>query len=723
VSAQGSRSPESMVAGESPARGSDADSTAAEQGCPHETDSAPGSLARVKSPLPLAPRVRRGIERREWVRGWRELREIEPGLTLRRGAAALGVPMSTLRRVLDRAERLDRGGQALDAGALENRRPPGRPARVDVGEIALGNEEFRRTLEACYAATIGAANESSGHGRRTGSVSLALAWMAEEEVACPECLRNALRGGRQPRSLVRHLRSRFTPEVEARVRGERNFQLHGLVSRRDHTLRLPDGSRVLPRAGLMWELDDMSVNQPFWVPAPAGGWIMSRQGLYCRDLHARRWLGVELVARPREAYRAEDILRFLRRQMLEYGRPDMLRLEQGIWAARSIKGWAPSGEGEPEARDVERAGMSEEDRQRLQDGIEAIGVMVDWATDAHVKTIEGAFDHLQDVVAVVTRDFLNIGRHAGEFEVAAKRLRQAREGRDPGALGFAPMDVLADRIARAFRFINGRASAGAVPDEVWAAGMAARPLPVLRPDQLAVFLPEKRDRTIEGGRIVCRVDGRALDFRAVEFAELGHGYQVYAKFDPSEPQLGCAVYNRDRSSRNLRGWGDGDWICWAAYECPGPQAEIERCPAGLELTTTLELYGVEEAEDVRTSVRNGQEKWCRTAYRSVPKSGKPAVRVAEERDGRGLVSRVERGQGAIADSQSAIAQGQIRNPKSEIRNPMSDRRAPVRTRASVEEFIGLDGRGKEISELEGGEIRDPRSEIVNPALAAIEELC
>jgi len=240
---------------------------------------------------------------------------------------------------------------------------------------------------------------------------------------------------------------------------------------------------------------------------------------------------------------------------------------------------------------------------------------------------------------------------------------------------------------------------------------------------LAVFLPEKRDRTIEGGRIVCRVDGRALDFRAVEFAELGHGYQVYAKFDPSEPQLGCAVYNRDRSSRNLRGWGDGDWICWAAYECPGPQAEIERCPAGLELTTTLELYGVEEAEDVRTSVRNGQEKWCRTAYRSVPKSGKPAVRVAEERDGRGLVSRVERGQGAIADSQSAIAQGQIRNPKSEIRNPMSDRRAPVRTRASVEEFIGLDGRGKEISELEGGEIRDPRSEIVNPALAAIEELC
>ena len=175
-------------------------------------------------------------------------------------------------------------------------------------------------------------------GRRTAKIASALKAMAHEP-ECPPALAARMKRGRFPVCLQRFLK-RVTPEIENRLRGPKHFQLNGVTSRRDLTVRFPDGSRAPEPAGFKWVFDDMSVNQPFWCEAecdPHGGSkiLFSRQGLYAIDHRSLKWLGKMLVARPREAYRAEDILRFLRGLFLAYGgKPEVIVFEQGIWKAR-----------------------------------------------------------------------------------------------------------------------------------------------------------------------------------------------------------------------------------------------------------------------------------------------------------------------------------------------------------------------------------------------------
>lgn len=511
-----------------------------------------------------------------------------------------------------------------------------------LADAALLNEDFCRELESLYASTIRAASDYTSGGRRSGSVTLALRRISEEAV-CPAALAEMLRAGKQPKELVAHLRARFTPEVEARIRGEKHFQLHGFVSRRDHTVRLPDGRRCELLAGFLVEFDDMSSNQPFYTPLPDGGWLVSRQGLYARDVRRRRWLGLELVARPREAYRAEDILRFFRRLMLDYGKFDVLRLEQGIWAARAIRGYRITSAGDVIEEEFERPAMDAQESTQLQAGLAAIGLHLQYARSAHQKVIESGFNGLQPIIATYTREFINLGAHAGEIEFGAKRLRQARDGMNPAALGFAPMEVLADRIWQAMAYDNARPRTGGItPDEGWAEDIARRELPALNERDLAAFLPEVRERSVDHGRVVVMVDGRPHDFSSDAFAPLGHGFRVYCRFDPTEPTLGAAIYNRETSSANHQGWKDGDFICFARWEMPGPQIDLAEA-RGLVPQSTQEIYGVDALEDDGLTRRKALEKWARTTYRALPRPGKPPTKRAELRTGSGDVTKIESG--------------------------------------------------------------------------------
>ena len=111
--------------------------------------------------------------------------------------------------------------------------------------------------------------------------------------------------------------------------------------------------------------------------------------------------------------------------------------------------------------------MADGEKHLLTDGLEAIGIKVVFTISAHGKIIESCFNPLQTQIAIRTREFVNIGRYAGEFEIPGKRLAQVRaETRTPSFLGFAPAHVLSDRIDEAMARMNGTInSRQEIPDE------------------------------------------------------------------------------------------------------------------------------------------------------------------------------------------------------------------------------------------------------------------
>lgn len=400
-------------------------------------------------------------------------------------------------------------------------------------------------------------------------------------------------------------------------------------------------------AGFRVVMDDMSTNQPFYCDVIEGGQvkqtILSRQGLYAMDEATWRWLGVELVARPREAYRAEDILRFVHRLMAEHGKFDVLVLEQGIWRARSIAGYRLD-EGGVVEEDWDRAEMSPEERTNLAAGLQGIGVRIEYVTSARGKIIEGAFGHLQPVLATFTREFQNIGAHAGEFERPAKQLRRVRAGSHyAGDLCFAPMDDLRDRIVDAMQWINARkrdCAGGVSSDAAWMRDMDLRELPRLADYERAAFLPETRERQLRGGAIHFNsgLTGYRFSFRAGDvFAWLGDGYRVLVKFDPCNPALGAAILNLEppdnpRNGNRLR---VGQFVCWAEFEICAPRMDVQELPAGHVAVEDYYGLGDRLEYDRGDQELRRQKSWFRSAAAVLPRPGQPAIRSGTMRDGRG----------------------------------------------------------------------------------------
>lgn len=548
----------------------------------------------------------------------------------------------------------------------------------------LENPLFTAKLLEIYAATIGGSGGNVIRGRRTAKLATALTLMADEP-ECPPELAARLRRGRFPVCFSRWLKQ-VTPEIENRFRGSKAAKLNNLESRRDLTVRFPDGRLAELPAGGKWVFDDMSVNQPYW--AQLGGQILfSRQGLYALDHRSLRWLGKLLVARPREAYRAEDVLRFLHLLFELYGKPDLIVFEKGVWKARKIHGFKVTSTQAVVADEGERPEMSEAERGELQRGLEVIGIRVIFANSAHGKIIETCFNHLQDVLAVKAREYVNIGRHAGEFEIGAKRLRQVRvfqkseglNGRSPAEVGFAPATVLSDLIDAAFAHINGKTnSRGEVPDEVWTRDTSSRPLLPLTPDDARVFLPELREATLRGGRVTVQVDGRPQDFRADWMVQLGHGYRVYVRFDPAEPTRGAMIYNRETGSgsRRLedatRPYADQEPIGWAAWEMPAPSADVTTF-RGVDPVPATEFYGA-GAVDGGDTVRRRQERLVATFFSAMPRPGQPAVKQREARTGDGRVARLEAGHEARGTGHEAgglPGQGSEQRPILRADNPLA----------------------------------------------------
>lgn len=247
----------------------------------------------------------------------------------------------------------------------------------------------------------------------------------------------------------------------------------------------------------------------------------------------------------------------------------------------------------------------------------------------------------------MSQTFVNIGRHRGEFERAAKRLVQAHAGvKHPRDLGFIAQPDLADRMAAAMVKCNGMVKEGrlqkGVPDDRWGRAVALNPLRKLDPAQLWIFLPERRELQIRGGHVIPEIGGQPFPFCHPElFAALGNGYRLLVHFDPGEPALGAAVLNNEapESSRNSEAWRIGEVLGLADFMGFAPQFA-----AHASFTPTVEA-------------RKRYHRFVAAAYRGTGLYGTRAGKADSMRDGHGRMAEVARDGGSTAAANPLEARG------------------------------------------------------------------
>jgi hypothetical protein len=361
---------------------------------------------------------------------------------------------------------------------------------------------------------------------------------------------------------------RVTDEEKAAFRSKKASQQTEMTTRRGMFEVLEDGSirDILP--GETWELDDYSTNQPYTFKDPSTGeLLLGRQVLAARDLAAAKWIGFDHIGRERDAYRGEDIVRFIERLVRAVGMPRRLRLERGAWESSAVHG-------------IEVDGLS----GRWGDLRDLMIIEHVWKSKSKA-IIEGGFNMLQRWLSHTGTD---IGRVRGEFEEATKRLRQAQStGADPLSLGFITQERSGELHEAAAALINSRPmmrehlGQRVSPDDLVARqGWNTMPLDS---NKAWYFLPYKVQRTVRAGTVnVSPGNGwPKMYFQLNGIAEGVHfesGHQVLIAYDPARPDLGAYVANGDRSAKNREGWKLGQPLLTAPEMGLAPQFAAQLSP-------------------------------------------------------------------------------------------------------------------------------------------------
>ena len=283
------------------------------------------------------------------------------GLSVAKTATPCGVNGVTLHRLLmmaptsgsERITSLEKCRRLL-AWPVERLAPSQSGGQGSAFAVLLQVPEIVSEMHRLYAATMGASCAQATNDRRTGSIQTTLLRLGDCPTVPPH-LAGKLRAGAKPKCLVEAIKAAWTPEMEAKFRGQKHYAQSTIAGRRDLVEEFADGSTAPLQPGRVWVFDDMSSNLPFWfeVSATPGiggdkgmqqlidrhGCCIGRQGLYAWDWASGAWLGLELVGRLRDAYQASDILRFIRKLVMIYGKPDKIIMERGTWQSRAISGW------------------------------------------------------------------------------------------------------------------------------------------------------------------------------------------------------------------------------------------------------------------------------------------------------------------------------------------------------------------------------------------------
>jgi hypothetical protein len=184
---------------------------------------------------------------------------------------------------------------------------------------------------------------------RSDSLRLAVEDFLSSEVCSPatrdyleRVIERAAATGREP-SWPSSLRraAHVSEEIRAKFRGERAVGKYAPTTTRGAFWIDAEGTERSLMPLDIWESDDMSANEPFRHRDPVTGEeLIGRQILFTGDRQSAALLGLTLVGRDRDAYRAEDILDHLLDLIDVYGMPRVWRIERGIWESRGIAGVA-----------------------------------------------------------------------------------------------------------------------------------------------------------------------------------------------------------------------------------------------------------------------------------------------------------------------------------------------------------------------------------------------
>lgn len=462
---------------------------------------------------------------------------------------------------------------------------------------------------------------------QTGSTPMALQLLAESRLCSAQTRAaiEAVRGGKSfPLSARRA--AYITPEEVALFRGPRAFELLYYTTARSMEWTDENNVRALIRPGDFWEFDDMSVNKPYWYEWPYGGDPLSdrhgvrlgRQALIARDVRGK-WLGCDLIGRVRDAYRAEDVLRFIHRLFQDYGVPLGIRLELGVWASRIIDG-------------VLVDGPTPDDIQEAWAGVNML-CRVQHVHSPHAKgIIEGGFDLLQKRMGVYG---VGIGRRRGEMEAETADLLACQAGRrHPKDCGFPHIDAVSKQLDEAFRWLNEREMNGrllrGVADDLWRQRMADHgPLGTLPRELEYVLCPAKGERAMKGGHINITLAHYAkglFSFRVPvdKWPYLGTGYRLRYAFDPAEPSAGCHLFNAEMGVRNQHHLSRGYYLGIAPHDPERSQFDFSGAAP--------DATGRKQAAAA-----------ARTVYRQVAPRGETGRKLAQAVDGEGNVVRAEIG--------------------------------------------------------------------------------
>ncbi|OAI58096.1 hypothetical protein AYO49_05835 [Verrucomicrobiaceae bacterium SCGC AG-212-N21] len=423
---------------------------------------------------------------------------------------------------------------------------------------------------------------------------------------------------RWPASLRRAVA--ITVEERAQFRGAKHFGAVSFAPRKGLFFTNEKGERVTLYPHTVWTMDDYSTNEPYIVETEEGGTRLCRQVLECMDVASDAWLGVEMIGRERDAYRAEDILRFILRCIDGQGTmPLYLLLERGRWESQAVHGL-----------DLEKQ-LGAKFKGRKWGGLDHLFGIIHGFTARHKACLESSNRILQRALAHSGRE---IGTYASEFEDSTKAYLAVQAGRrDPKREGFLAIEAARDWHWKAMQYLNGRgkhrAATGTVevPNDLlamWDAELDARRLPE---NERWRFNPVKRLCSVRQGFIEMTVQPYKQPFRfQINGTESGlylsNGYRVLAAFDPAMPALGAHVCHGEPGTLNREGLAIGEFLMTAPHAEDVPQFDLR---AG--------GYGDSSKRKASTAAR--------TAFAAINPMGRRGLAVDARHDGRGdaVISR------------------------------------------------------------------------------------
>lgn len=424
---------------------------------------------------------------------------------------------------------------------------------------------------------------------------------------------------RWPESLRREIMPRA--DEEALFRGSRTFASTEHSPRKGMFWEDAEGHHIPIRSLDVWTMDDYSTNQPYIIETEEGP-RLCRQVLAALDVYSAGWLSVEMIGRERDAYRAEDILRFIERTIDGAGTmPLALLLERGRWDSKAIHGIAlddlgPAFEG--------KTWGALDDLFHIEHGF----------SSRHKAVIESSFNFLQTVLAHSGRD---IGRFRGEFESATKSYLAVQQGRkDPRACDFIEQDAARTAHWSAMQIMNARSRERAawefegralVPNDL----LTNARTPELRPlpdNKRWLFLPEKRLGTVRSGFVECQVTNYGtlrFEVNGVSALHLTNGHRILVAFDPAMPALGAYVANAEPKCRE--GWKVGEHLITAHHAKDVPQFSLltrkgepsSKAKANAAARTSFVAINPHKLGFTHTQVHTG------TGNAQVARTGKPMV--------------------------------------------------------------------------------------------------